>query len=170
MTKWLNHGQRILGSTSHVMSVIATVIVLLMMLLVTSDVFSRYFFTMPIKGANELIESMMLVVVFLGLAYVQYTKSNISIDLLVNKFPQKTQAAIDSLTYIFGFGTISLMGWAAVIRLNTLIDAGSYTPILKMPVAIFQSLLTFGFLMLWIVLLWDFIYSLYKGTDRWTRP
>jgi TRAP-type C4-dicarboxylate transport system permease small subunit len=165
LVKWLNRGQRILGSTSHTMSVIATAIVILMMLLTTADVCLRYFFNMPIKGANELIESMMLVVVFLGLAYVQYTKNNISIDLLVNKFPQKTQSAIDSLTYIISFGTVSLMGWAAVIRLNTVIDAGSYTPILEIPVVIFQSLLTFGFLMLWIVLLWDFIYSLYKGTD-----
>jgi len=165
LTKWLHHGQRILGNTSHTMSVIATVIVILMMLLVTADVCLRYFFTLPIKGANELIESMMLLVVFLGLAYVQYTKGNISIDLLVNKFPQKTQSVIDSLTYIIGFGTIGLMGWAAVMRLNTVIDTGSYTPILKMPVTIFQSVLAFGFLMLWIVLLWDFIYSFSKGRD-----
>jgi TRAP-type C4-dicarboxylate transport system permease small subunit len=166
LRQWIRYSGNAINTTSLTMSVIATTIVMLMMVLVTADVLMRYFFSLPIRGSNELIESMMLIVVFLGLAYAQYNKENISISLLVDKLPQKAQAVIDSFAYVICLGVTILIAWAAIVRMGNLLDTGTYTPVLEIPIAILQCVLTFGCIMLCIVFLWDILHSFFNGVER----
>lgn len=54
----------------------------LLMLVTVGDVALRYLFNRPIRGAYELVESMLLLFVFHGMAAVFFRRRNIVIDLI----------------------------------------------------------------------------------------
>jgi TRAP-type C4-dicarboxylate transport system permease small subunit len=162
MGNWLHYIDRVIASISRVMSGIAATAVILMMLLITVDVLLRYFLNRPIKGAHELIEFMMILAVFLGVAYVQYRKVNISISLLLDRLPQKAQAIISSLTYILSLGIICVITWTAFTYFRRLWDRGQCTTVLNVPIAPLEFILAGSLLMLCIVLTLDFLHSISK--------
>lgn len=166
MSRGLHYIERVIAPVARVMSNIGVVFVALTALLITADVAGRYFFDHPIKGAHEIIEFMVLGIVALGLAYTQYRKANIAIDLLVTRLPQNAQAAVAILAYFLSLGIISVIGWQAFIHTRHLWDTGQKSLELHIPTAPFQFILAFGFLMLWLVLLLDFLYSVSKAVRR----
>lgn len=68
---------RIAVPLTRFMDIIGQSILALMALLITLDVILRYFFSRPIKGSYELIEFMMVMLVFLGLAYTQTDRKSV---------------------------------------------------------------------------------------------
>lgn len=162
-SRWLLYTERAVTLASRAMSYIGAFIVMFMVMLVTATVFSRYVFNWPIKGTVEIIELMMLAVVFLGLAYTQYTKSHIEITLLYDRLPQKARDFVDIFGYIVSFGIVCLLAWRAFVHFSSFADRGSLTSVLEMPIAPFQFVLAFGWLMLGLVLLLNLVHSIFKA-------
>ena len=63
---------------------LASVALVIMMLVTLVDVFMRYAFNNPIRGAYELVEAMMVVFVFNGMSTAFLQRRNIVIDLVDN--------------------------------------------------------------------------------------
>lgn len=61
---------------------LAAIALLALMLITCADVFMRYLFNRPIRGSYELVECMMLVFVFHGMAAAFFGRRNIVIDLV----------------------------------------------------------------------------------------
>ena len=61
--RWKRHADALLG-------VVASAILLAMMLLTVVDVVARYVFSRPLRGAFEVTELMLLVLIFAGLPLV----------------------------------------------------------------------------------------------------
>ena len=85
MTKILYNTDKILSRISKTMSHIATVLVMCMMVVLSSDVVLRAILNKPIKGSHEIVSFLMLIVVSFGLAYTQFQKSNIAVGIFVDK-------------------------------------------------------------------------------------
>ena len=83
----------------------------LSMLLTTADVVWRYFLNHSIVAAHDVTELMMVVVVFLGLAYTASVKGHIRVDLLISKLSERAQAILDSITTIFSIVIFAVMAW-----------------------------------------------------------
>jgi TRAP-type C4-dicarboxylate transport system permease small subunit len=66
--------ERVANPLSRITDSVGRVILALMMLLITVDVVLRYFLNRPIKGSYELVEFMLVLLVYLGLAYTSYPK------------------------------------------------------------------------------------------------
>lgn len=96
----------------HAISYISTFI---MMFLITVDTAGRYLFNKPIKGAYEITESfLMIVVVFLTLSYSYKSGDHIRIDILYRRFTNKTKIVIDAFSLILSacmFSVITYYGW-----------------------------------------------------------
>jgi TRAP-type C4-dicarboxylate transport system permease small subunit len=163
MNKVLHYMDRIIARISYVMSIIGASCLILMTLVVTADVILRYFFNRPIKGANEIIEFAMIVLVFWALANTQYKKANVTVDVLFNKIPQKAQFAISSFTYIISLGIISLIMWRAFVRAKDLWDIGKFSTMLDLSVAPFQLILALGCAALAVVLILDLLHTVFKN-------
>ncbi len=166
MSRALNYVEIALAKTSRVISTIAMVVIVVMMLFTTTDVILRYFFNRPIRGSMELTQLMLLLAVFLGIAYIQYRKGHISVSVLTDRFPRKVQDILSIVAYVFSLGIIGFMTWAAFDHLKYIWDIARTTLILKVPVAPFQFALFFGYLMLFLVLLLDFVNSVLKVVRR----
>ena len=57
------------------------------------DVLARYIFASSIPGVIEIEGYLLLIIVFLALAYTQYSEGHIRIDLLITKFPDRVDVA-----------------------------------------------------------------------------
>jgi len=140
------------------------VILLGMMLLTTCDVIGRYVFNLPIAGAYEITEGMMVVIVFLFISHTQASKGHISIDFVIIQLPVRWRIAIDILTHLVSLLMVILLTYMSVIRWTELMRINEHTAILHLPISPFLLIMAFGFLVYSLELLKDVI-KLFKGKE-----
>lgn len=112
--------------------------------LIFVDVFARYLFNNSIKGSQEIVEMMIVVVLYTGLAYSTFRRSHVRVDALVNTFPPWIK-----LTCL-GCMTLLCILVSAPIAVQMFRQAGKVTisgnasAILKIPHAPFYYIASFG--------------------------
>ena len=55
------------------------------------DVIMRYIFNSPITGSQEIVELIIVCVLYLGLPYSTFCRSHVRVDALITKFPYKAR-------------------------------------------------------------------------------
>ncbi|MFC2042003.1 TRAP transporter small permease subunit [Chloroflexota bacterium] len=83
----------------------------ILMFLTVIDVGGRAIFNKPLIGTHEISSSLLVVMVFLGLAYVQAQKRNIAIDFFLVRLSKKTQARMDLFSLFLCLAITILMVW-----------------------------------------------------------
>jgi TRAP-type C4-dicarboxylate transport system permease small subunit len=164
--RWPDHLEKGIALTSRILNNIGIAFLMLLMFLITADVLLRAVLKRPILGTNELSEFMMIIVVYLAVAYTQYTKSHVSVDLVISRFPQRIQDIIDSFIYLLSLIICSLMTWRAFADVKRIFDINRVSDVLNVPVAPFQLVMASGFFLFSVVLLRDFIHTLRKAIKK----
>ena len=72
----------------------------LMMFLVGIDVVLRYIFNRPIAGSYEIVQFMLVIVVFFGMANTAVHNGHIRVDIFITHLTPKVQDVIDTITYL----------------------------------------------------------------------
>lgn len=93
----------------------AAVAVLGMMLVGSVDVISTAAFSIPLPGAYELTETLMVVSVFLALALSQREGRQIRVELLAERLSPRGRAILDLLAEflsVFVYAVIAWYGWS----------------------------------------------------------
>lgn len=91
------------------------IILTAMMLLVTGDVLGRYLFNSPVHGTTEVIEFMMVALLYFTLAHTQAAKAHIRVEMFVSRLSPKAQLICDEMAYIMGFVLFALITWQATL-------------------------------------------------------
>ena len=141
---------------------IGSITLLIMVFLVTADFTARRFFNNPIKGTAEIQELMMVLVVFLGLAYCTLEKRQIVMTLVINHLSKRIREILSIFTSLASFSIIALIAWQMAIRVSQNLF-NPYAPItaqFEIPIIPFLIIATIGMVMLSIVLLLSFFRSL----------
>ena len=138
----------------------------LAMFLTTADVVWRYFLNHSIVAAHDVTELMMVVVVFLGLAYTASAKGHIRVDVLISRLSKRTQAILDSITGIFSIAVFALMAWRLGMHAWHSFVRGEGTATVKIPIAPFLSLAAIGCAMLCVQLLVELCISLEQAARK----
>ena len=155
-----------LHTISAALNTVGAAVLVLMMFLTSADVFMRFLFNRPIKGAFELTELMMVVTVFFAVAYTESKKSHIGVELLVDRLNERAQAGIDALTSLLSLGIISVILWQGVISAHETFLKGEHSALLKIPLFYFKALVPLGALALNLEILISLIHSLRKVANR----
>lgn len=150
---------RVVSCVSRVAHSAGASVLVMMMLLITMDVFLRYSFNRPLKGSFELVEFMMAVVICLGMAYTGVQKGHVAVELLVSRFSPRVQALIDSFNWLVSMGLFLLISWKAVAQARVVGLSGLASSVLHVPVFPFLLVLAFGSGFLCLVFLVNFIDS-----------
>ena len=161
-SRWLQNIDKVIVSISRAMTNCATFGLMILMMIIVADVFLRCFFNRPILGSIEIVEFMLLVTVFLVLPNNQYRKINIVIDIFYSRLSQKAKRVMDVIIDVTSLAIVSLLSWRAFAHFQFFLDSNSSTDLLKMPIAPFQFILAFGWLMLGIVILLDLFNTILK--------
>ncbi len=143
--------EKVITLVSRYLNFIGMGFLVLLMLLITADVLMRAIWNQPIKGSMEMSELVMVLTIFLALAWVQVERGNIAVDILFDRFPPKVKAVLDVITTALCLGVCGLTLWRSIEFQTYLIDSGRGTNILNIPIYPFQLMIVIGYFMLCLV-------------------
>ncbi len=134
----------------------AQLAMVLAMLIIVANVILRIPWK-PIGGTVELVEMAGALLLALGVAYTAMTKGHIMVGILVDRFPPRIQGIVDlfvtSISLFFSF----ILARELLFYAINMMEKGYETGHLKIPMAPSIFIVSFGFMMLALVLLLDLI-------------
>ena len=166
ITNAANSLEKVFSVIGRVIGGIAAGLLFALMIFIALSVVLRYIFHSPITGAVELTQFALVIVVFFGLAYCAIMKSNVSVSMVFDRLPPRSQAVIDSLITFIGLGFIILLTWQSALQTKTVLRTGHKSGVLGIPHYPFEFLLTIGCLALCLILVVEFLHSLSRLVKR----
>jgi TRAP-type C4-dicarboxylate transport system permease small subunit len=110
-------------------------------LLITADVLIRWLAGKPIGGVFEITEVAFLIIVFLSMAFTQYSNRQIRIDILYTLLNKKIRSLFDVINGIAGLIFFGILLWTGteefIIAMNGnyvrrgLVEIPTLTPIVR---------------------------------------
>ena len=92
--------ERFIGSASGIANYISLGFLLIMPLPVFFDVIARFLFKGSIPGVIEIEGFILFIIVFLGIAFIQFDEGHIRIEFIVSRFPKWIQNLLDCFHYL----------------------------------------------------------------------
>ena len=102
--RWKRHADALLG-------VAASTILLLMMALTVVDVVARYVFSRPLRGAFEVTELMLLVLIFAGLPLVSFSDEHAVMDFVDRVISPVAQRRLERVVQLVNAAFMLLLTW-----------------------------------------------------------
>lgn len=126
---------RVLGRAGTALAVAGGLMLCIMMGLTVCDVIGRYVLNAPVKGAAELTEILLAAEIFLGLGAVSLSEDHVTVDLLTEKLPSKTEPLRLALTGLFSAAVLCVVSWRLWVYAAQIGGYGGSTSTLAIPVA-----------------------------------
>jgi TRAP-type C4-dicarboxylate transport system permease small subunit len=123
---------------------LASVALVIMMLVTLVDVFMRYAFNNPIRGAYEMVEAMMAVFVFNGMSTAFLQRRNIVIDLVDSLLQRSIIVALIRMSDVLTVATITLFAYAMIKPALQSYSYGEVKMELQVPIWWFWAAALFG--------------------------
>jgi TRAP-type C4-dicarboxylate transport system permease small subunit len=93
------------------LGVASSIILLAMMALTTVDVVARYLFNRPLRGAFEVTELLLLVLIFAGLPLVSFTNEHAVMDFVDRLLGRRSLRRLESSVEALNAGLMFLLAW-----------------------------------------------------------
>lgn len=100
--------------------------ILALMILTTADVVLRYILGIPLKGAFEISEMLLLSSVFLGMAYTQSLHEHINADFLVSRLSKRTNLLLETVLLLPALLIFGLLAWQGTIFFMDSLRTGEF--------------------------------------------
>ena len=121
----------------HLLELTGAIILVALMMLTAVDVVARYAFNAPIRGAFELTELTLAVLIFAGLPLVSRAQEHIVVDLLEQRMGRSVRAVLGRAANLI-CGAV-LLGLSKLLwtKAGRTAEAGDYTSVLQVAYAPF---------------------------------
>jgi TRAP-type C4-dicarboxylate transport system permease small subunit len=103
--------RRVLDSISGLLAIVGALAAVVLMLGITIDVANRYFTGGSVMGLLELMETSMVFMVFLGMAYAEKTGVHVRMTLATSYSPVRVAAAMRIVGMICSVLVVFWMAW-----------------------------------------------------------
>ncbi|NYT63315.1 TRAP transporter small permease [Alcaligenaceae bacterium] len=108
-----------------------------MSLLTVVDATGRYLFNHPITGSVELVELLMVTVIFTSIPLMTRARGHIVVDSFSHFFSVRMQRLQDQVAGVISLIISSLLAWITLHKAQTTADYGDMTAMLNIPLAPF---------------------------------
>ncbi len=122
--RWTRHAESVLG-------VAASAILLLMMLLTFVDVVARYVFNRPVRGAFEVTELMLVVLIFAGLPLVSYVDEHVTMDFIDRVVGPRARARLERGVHVVTTAIMTLLAWLVWLKADRIWGYRDATDVLR---------------------------------------
>ncbi len=166
LSKCVEFIERYIFRGSRWLNAVAAISLSLMMFIVAADVVLRYVFNMPIKGSFEIIELLMVLLVFLAIAYTASEKKHVYIETFIQKLPPRGQAIASCFTWLLTLALVVGIAWFSMVRAIENLHAGHQIvswPIFQWP---FVMLTSIGYILISLVFLGNFLDSIARAVKK----
>lgn len=108
-----------------------------MSLLTVVDAAGRYLFNHPITGSVELVELLMVMVIFTSIPLMTRSRGHIVVDSFSHFFPPYIQRLQDHAADLISLTVSGFLAWVTLHKAQTTADYGDMTAMLNIPLAPF---------------------------------
>jgi TRAP-type C4-dicarboxylate transport system permease small subunit len=123
--RWKRDADAILG-------VAASAVLLAMMLLTAVDVVARYGFSRPVRGAFEVTELMLLVLIFAGLPLVSFADEHAVMDFIDRVLGVRAQRGLEGAVQALCAAFMFLLAWLVWLKADRIWGYRDATDVLRM--------------------------------------
>ena len=120
-----------------VLGIAASALLLCLMLVTFVDVVARYLFNRPIRGAFELTELTLLVLIFAGLPLVSHADEHVTMDFIDRMLPARAVPILIRLIHALVAAVFFFLTWQVLIKAGRIAGYGDTTDVLRIPVGPF---------------------------------
>ena len=120
-----------------VLGIAASVLLFGMMLLTFADVVARYLLNLPIRGAFEVTELTLLVLIFAGLPLVSRADEHVTMDFIDRVLPPAGQRALVRIVHAICAAIMFFLTWQVWIKAGKIYGYGDTTDVLRISVGPF---------------------------------
>ena len=132
-----------------------------MTFLTCADVIGR-FFGHPIFGSIEIVAFLATIAVVTSLPYTHQARAHIGVEILVRLFSKKLQAIVELCTSFLSLILFALITWRMADYARTMQKSGEVSMSLEFPEYIIIYLVSFCFLIFFLVIIHDIVRTIVK--------
>jgi len=122
--RWKRRADALLG-------VVASLILLAMMFLTVVDVVARYAFNRPLRGAFEVTELMLLVLIFAGLPLVSFSDEHATMDFIDRILGPRSQRWLEAVVQLINAAFMFLLTWLVWLKADRIWGYRDSTDVLR---------------------------------------
>ena len=126
------------------MHYVAGAALLAILALTVADITFRFLFNNPVSGTVEVTAAVLVVVVYLGLAYSEDLGDHITVDLIYERIGPRTRVVFDYFAWALSVVVLSLMSFQLYHFALRQRESGAQTPVLEWPIWPFAIVAAFG--------------------------
>jgi TRAP-type transport system small permease protein len=115
----------------------ASVLLLMMMVLTFADVVARYLLNAPIRGAFEITELGLLVLIFAGLPLVSHADEHVTMDFIDRVLPEGGRRLLVRVVHLLCAAIMFFLTWQVWIKAGRISSYGDTTDVLRITVGPF---------------------------------
>ena len=113
------------------LGIVASAILLAMMLLTVVDVIARYVFNRPVRGAFEVTELMLVVLIFAGLPLVSFSEEHAVMDFVDRVMGARAQRLLRRAVEAVSAAFMLLLAWLTWLRADRIWAYRDATDVLR---------------------------------------
>lgn len=155
----IGHFERLIHKINRKANWIACGAVLAMTALICSDVTLRYFLR-PIKGSNDIVQILSVVLVAFAMGYTLVLKRHASITLFLSHLSSRARGIVCSITNILSIGLFVVLAWRSCVLARRMWISGEVSMTIGIPIYPLIYCVALGALLLCLVLVADLFKSL----------
>jgi TRAP-type C4-dicarboxylate transport system permease small subunit len=144
--------ERFGDALSHYSNVFAAIGLITIMLVNGLNVGTRYFLGFAFPWADELMQFIMIALIFTGCVTITWRQLHIRIDLLLEIFTPRVRRVIDALTAIVSIAALLYIDKASFSIVDRLFEFEQRSLALEVPLWIPQFFVAAGFLLMAVII------------------
>lgn len=113
------------------LGVAASAILMSLMLLTFVDVIARYLFNRPLRGAFEVTELMLLVLIFAGLPLVSLANEHATMDFIDRLFGARGKDRLERAVHVASAAIMALLAWLVWLKADRIWGYRDATDVLR---------------------------------------
>lgn len=122
-----------LRSFELVLGLICCILMLLIVGLTFVEVFMRYLFAKPIRGAEEIIQFAMATMIFAALPMITARRGHVTVSLIENAVKGGFKRLVDVVVDLCSLAAVTLISWRLFVDAGGRIESGDATVVLNWP-------------------------------------
>ena len=130
MKAWERRADAVLG-------IAASILLSCLMLVTFVDVVARYLFNRPIRGAFDVTELLLLVLIFAGLPLVSHADEHVTMDFIDRMLPAPAVPVLIRAVHALVAAVFFFLTWQVIIKAGRISAYGDTTDVLRIAVGPF---------------------------------
>ncbi|HUL23659.1 MAG TPA: TRAP transporter small permease [Thermodesulfobacteriota bacterium] len=118
------------------------------------NVFGRYVFKRPLNGSVEIVQLLLVVIVYFSLAYTEVRQGHVTMEEVVDRFPRRMKRVLMSIMYFAAAVFILILGWRSwILAVQYTKPVFRVTDVLHLPIAPVVFVMAIGMVLFGLELL-----------------